>query len=96
MFETIYEVTQQLEKWAKSQGRDLIQLAIAWVLANSAVTSAIVGMKSVAQVENAVKATTWKLTSRDLSEVETIIGNLRPEWVKDQTPEDIPYKYGTY
>ncbi len=96
MFETIYEVTQQLEKWAKSQGRDLIQLAIAWVLANSAVTSAIVGMKSVAQVENAVKATTWKLTSRDLSEVETIIGNLRPEWVKDQTSEDIPYKFGTY
>ncbi|HIA75940.1 MAG TPA: aldo/keto reductase [Dehalococcoidia bacterium] len=96
LFQTIYGVTQQLEEWTKSHGRDLIQLAIAWVLANSAVTSAIVGMKSLAQVENAAKASTWKLTSSELSEVEAIIGNLRPEWIKDQTPEDPPYKYGSY
>jgi hypothetical protein len=53
-------------------------------------------MKSLAQVENAAKASTWKLTSSELSEVEAIIGNLRPEWIKDQTPEDPPYKYGSY
>ena len=96
LFETIYKVTQNLEEWSKNSGRDLIQLAIAWTLANSAITSAIVGMKSVAQVENAAKAATWKLTSTDLSEIESIIGNLRPAWIKAQTPEDIPYKYGSY
>ena len=89
-------MTQNLEKWSRNNGRDLIQLAIAWTLANSAITSAIVGMKSVAQVENAAKAATWKLTSTDLSEIESIVGNLRPAWIKAQTPEDIPYKYGSY
>ena len=91
-----YKVTQNLEEWSKNYGRDLIQLAIAWTLANSAITSAIVGMKSVAQVENAAKAATWKLTPTDLTEIDSIIGDLRPEWIKAQTPADIPYKYGSY
>ncbi|MDC0035816.1 aldo/keto reductase [Chloroflexi bacterium] len=96
LFETIYEVTQELEMWSKSRGRDLIQLAIAWVLANPAVTSAIVGMKSINQVENVTKASTWALTANELSEVETIMGNLKPEWIKDQIPEETSYKFGTY
>jgi len=96
LFKTIYEVTQNLEEWSKSHGRDLIQLAIAWSLANSAIVSAIVGMKSEDQVENAAKAATWKLTSTNLAEIDSIIGDLRPEWIKAQTPADIPYKYGSY
>ena len=96
LFQAIYKVTQNLEEWSKNYGRDLIQLAIAWTLANSAITSAIVGMKSVAQVENAAKAATWKLTPTDLPEIDSIIGDLRPEWIKAQTPADIPYKYGSY
>ena len=96
LFQAIYKVTQNLEEWSKNYGRDLIQLAIAWTLANSAITSAIVGMKSVAQVENAAKAATWKLTPTDLTEIDSIIGDLRPEWIKAQTPADIPYKYGSY
>ena len=81
LFQAIYKVTQNLEEWSKNYGRDLIQLAIAWTLANSAITSAIVGMKSVAQVENAAKAATWKLTPTDLTEIDSIIGDLRPEWI---------------
>ena len=96
LFQAIYKVTQNLEEWSKNYGRDLIQLAISWTLANSAITSAIVGMKSVAQVENAAKAATWKLTPTDLTEIDSIIGDLRPEWIKAQTPADIPYKYGSY
>ena len=96
LFQAIYKVTKNLEEWSKNYGRDLIQLAIAWTLANSAITSAIVGMKSVAQVENAAKAATWKLTPTDLTEIDSIIGDLRPEWIKAQTPADIPYKYGSY
>ena len=58
--------------------------AIAWAIANPAVTSAIVGMKSVSQVENAAKAATWKLTHEDLLDVDNIIGDLRPLWIKDK------------
>ena len=84
LFETIYEVTEKLKAWAEDRDRDLIQLAVAWVVANPAVTSAIVGMKSVTQVENVAKAATWKLTSSDLSDIKNIIGDLSPSWIKDQ------------
>lgn len=84
LFETIYEVTEKLKIWAIDRERDLIQLAIAWAIANPAVTSAIVGMKSVSQVENAAKAATWKLTHEDLLDVDNIIGDLRPLWIKDK------------
>ena len=84
LFETIYEVTEKLKAWAEDRDRDLIQLAVAWVVANPAVTSAIVGMKSVTQVENIAKAATWKLTNSDLSDIKNIIGDLSPLWIKDQ------------
>ena len=84
LFEAIYEVTEKLKSWAEDRDRDLIQLAVAWVIANPAVTSAIVGMKSVTQVENVAKAATWKLTDSDLSDIKNIIGDLSPLWIKDQ------------
>ena len=84
LFETIYGVTEQLKVWAVEKERDLIQLAIAWAISNPAVTSAIVGLKSVNQVENVANAATWKLTDEDLSDIKNIIGNLRPVWVKDE------------
>ena len=84
LFEAIYEVTEKLKAWAEDRDRDLIQLAVAWVIANPAVTSAIVGMKSVTQVENVAKAATWKLTDSDLSDIKNIIGDLSPLWIKDQ------------
>ena len=84
LFETIYGVTEQLKVWAVEKERDLIQLAIAWAISNPAVTSAIVGLKSVNQVETVANAATWKLTDEDLSDIKNIIGNLRPVWVKDE------------
>ena len=84
LFETIYEVTEKLKAWAEERERDLIQLAIAWVVANPAVTSAIVGMKSVDQVADVTKAATWKLTDSDLSDIKNIIGDLCPMWIKDE------------
>jgi len=84
LFQTIYEVTEKLKAWAEDRERSLIQLAIAWVVANPAVTSAIVGMKSVDQVADVTKAATWKLTDSDLSDIKNIIGDLCPMWIKDE------------
>jgi hypothetical protein len=52
-------------------------------------------MKSTNQVENVTKASTWALTADELYEVETIMGNLRPEWIKDQIPKETCYRFGT-
>ncbi len=83
LFEEAYVVAQRLDGWARDQGRDIVQLAIAWVLANPAVSSALVGAKSAEQVYHNAKAADWKLTDGDLEEVEELMGGFRMSWVKD-------------
>ncbi len=72
-----------LGQWADDQGRDIAQLAIAWTLANPAVTSAIVGAKSAEQVQKNSRSADWKLTESDLQELDLIQGGFRLVWIKD-------------
>lgn len=83
-FEEAYTVAQRLDGWARDHGRDIVQLAIAWVLANSAVSSALVGAKSSEQVLHNAKAADWKLTSSDLCEIEELMGGYGMTWIKDE------------
>ena len=82
-FQQIYDVVRGLRGWAEDQGRDIVQLAIAWTLANPAVTSAIVGAKSPEQVLHNASAADWKLTASDLQELDEIQNGFRLVWVKD-------------
>ena len=84
LFEQAYSVAQRLDEWARDQGRDIAQLAIAWVLANPAVSSALVGAKSAEQVYHNAKAADWRLTPGDLEEIEALMGGFRMTWVKDE------------
>ena len=83
VFEQAYAVAQRLDEWARDNGRDIVQLAIAWVLANPAVSSALVGAKSPEQVHHNAKAADWRLTTADLQEIETLMDGFRMPWVKD-------------
>jgi len=49
------------------------QLAIAWVLSNPAVTSAIVGAKRPSQVEENVGGAGWALTEAQKAGIEQIL-----------------------
>ena len=62
MFDKAHAVAQRLDAWASDQGRDIVQLAIAWVLANPAISSALVGAKSPEQVYHNARAADWHLT----------------------------------
>ena len=81
-FQRIYDVVQGLTQWAQDHGRDMVQLAIAWTLANPAVTSAIVGAKSARQVRHNARAADWRLTASDLQELDAIQAGFRLVWVK--------------
>ena len=83
LFEQAYSVAQRLDEWARDQGRDIVQLAIAWVLANPAVSSALVGAKSAEQVYHNAKAADWNLTPEDMEEIEELMDGFRMSWVKD-------------
>ncbi|MFL2784214.1 MAG: aldo/keto reductase [Dehalococcoidia bacterium] len=86
LFERINELVQKLNIWAIEKNRNVTQLSIAWVLAQRPVTSAIVGMKTLEQVEQAKLSSEWELTQSELQEVSNIIGNFKPKWVKDPLP----------
>ena len=73
----VVEVTDRLAAWAGDHGRDLVQLAIAWTLAQPGVTSAIVGAKSPEQVRHNAMAADWRLSDADLREIDEIQGELR-------------------
>ena len=76
-------MVERLKGWAAGHGRDTVQLAVAWVLANPSVTSAIVGAKSPEQVYQNAKGVDWRLTERDLQEIDEIMDGIRFTWVKD-------------
>lgn len=84
LFERAYAVAQRLDGWARDHGRDIVQLAIAWTLANPAVSSALVGAKSPEQARHNAKAADWTLSPSDLAEIEALMGGFRMPWVKDE------------
>ena len=76
-FAPIFTVTQKLKEWAVDHGRDMVELAIAWTLAQPGITAAIVGAKSPEQANHNAKAADWRLTDTELEEIDAIQGDLR-------------------
>lgn len=69
------ENLQRVEKMrsiADHYGKTVGQLAVAWVLRHSAVTSAIVGARRVDQVEENVRAADWAIDAQDVTTLESI------------------------
>ena len=55
------------------------QIALAWLLANSAVTSVIIGARKASQLEDNLKAVDVKLSPEDLQALGEV-SNLAPEY----------------
>ena len=64
------EICWRLTPWARDHGYTMAQLAIAWALANPAVTSAICGAKTPEQAIENNEAGRWQLSEQDLAEIE--------------------------
>src|SRR5262245_17805027 len=58
-----HEAGQELQKTLKPRGRSLLQVAVAWVLAQLGITSAIVGASKAAQLDDSLAAVELKLES---------------------------------
>ena len=63
-------LVERLERIGSRYGRSVGEIAIAWTLKNSAVTGAIVGARSVSQVEGVMRADELQLSDSDISELE--------------------------
>lgn len=67
------KLVENLRSIAEKSGRTVAQLAIAWVLRRPEVTSAIVGARHPAQIEETVIAGEWVLSKEDISAIEVLL-----------------------
>lgn len=82
---------QQLEPVAADLGLSMAQLAVAWVLQNPNVSSAIVGASRPEQVRDNVKASGVKLESEVLKKIDDILGPIvERDPAKTVSPERRP------
>jgi len=67
-----WRIVAGLTAFAKSKGHSLLELAFAWLVAHPLLTSVIAGATRPEQVEQNVKAATWKLSAADVAEVDRL------------------------
>ena len=67
------EVAQALRPLAEARGKSLTQWALAWVLANPIVTSAIIGPRTLEQLEDHLGALGWRLTPEEEKAVDRLV-----------------------
>ena len=73
-----FEAVASLRQIAEEHGRSLPQFAIAWILSNKVVTSAICGATSVKHLEHNLGATEVNLSEEELAACDSVWQQLRP------------------
>ncbi|OOC53208.1 aldo/keto reductase [Nocardiopsis sinuspersici] len=88
--QVLLERVQRLEPLAAEAGLSLAQLAVAWVLQNQNVSSAIIGASRPAQVEDNVKAAGVRLDEGLLTRIDEILGDsVKRDPALTKSPENI-------
>jgi len=87
MRDEVLTAVQNLKPIADGNGLTLAQLAVAWVLQNPNVSSAIIGATKPSQIKENIKASGVKLDSATMSAIDKVLGAL-PE--KDPTKNVSP------
>ena len=67
-----WAIAEKLGDFAEARGHSMLELAFSWLLAQSPVASVIAGATQPGQLEQNVKAGSWKLTREDLDAIDLI------------------------
>jgi aryl-alcohol dehydrogenase-like predicted oxidoreductase len=73
-----FEAVAKLKEIASAHGRNLTQFALAWILNSKAITSIVLGVSSLRQLEENLKATEITLTEEELSACDKVWQELSP------------------
>ena len=91
MNDDILREVAKLQPIASDLGLTMAQLAIAWVLQNSNVSSAIIGASKAKQVKENVKAAGVKLSTDVMRAIDSAIGSIAErDPAKDVSPNPRP------
>lgn len=69
----VYDLIERLEAFAETRGKELIDLAFAYLLARPAVACVIAGATKPEQVRRNVRAGAWTLSDAELAEVTRVL-----------------------
>ena len=69
-----FDILEALESFASERGHTILELAFAWLLANSAVSSVIAGATKPEQVVANAKAAGWALSGEEMTEIDSLLG----------------------
>jgi aryl-alcohol dehydrogenase-like predicted oxidoreductase len=75
---TNVKILQGLEEICQELGKPMVQVALAWMLANPAITAPIIGASSVNQLEENLAATELSLSKADLERIDKIAPSKGP------------------
>jgi aryl-alcohol dehydrogenase-like predicted oxidoreductase len=89
MRDEVLTAVQNLRPIAEKEGLTLAQLAVAWVLQNPNVSSAIIGATKPAQIKENVKASGVKLSTETMKAIDAVLGKL-PERDPEKTKSPQP------
>jgi aryl-alcohol dehydrogenase-like predicted oxidoreductase len=78
----------ELQRIAAEYERSLPQLALRWVISNPAVSTALVGCRTVAEVEDNARAIEWSIADDDLAEIDAIFARHGVDTAPDYWIED--------
>ena len=67
-----FDIVDAATAWAGERGHSVLELALAWLAAQSAVASVIAGATKPEQVQANAAAATWVLTPDEVAEVDAL------------------------
>jgi aryl-alcohol dehydrogenase-like predicted oxidoreductase len=67
-----WQIAERLGDFAEAAGHSMLELAFSWLLAQNPVASVIAGATKPEQLEQNVRAGTWKLTTEELATISNI------------------------
>ncbi len=72
-FQHRLDIVEALVDWSASRNTPLAELALAWTLHNPDVTSAIIGPRTMAQLESCLRAPNVTLTAAEMARVDALV-----------------------
>ena len=76
-YERNFEAVEKLEAIARKYGHTLLELALSWVLANPAITSAIVGASNTEQLQQSISAAEASLEPAEIAACDPVWDELK-------------------
>jgi aryl-alcohol dehydrogenase-like predicted oxidoreductase len=93
LVDQVYDVVDRLDAMAQSKDCTMVQLAVAWVLAQPAITSPIIGPRTMGQLQEYLGASSVRFEAAELQAIDELVpagGMVSPFYQADFGPH--PYR----